>query len=125
MGTIKTWNFLRGYVIIRVEGLTLERFLNLAATNDIYLWDINRVDYAILEMKATIEGFRALKEVIKKVGCRVEIVEKRGLPFILYRLKYRKMLGFGFIVFFILIIFLSSIVWDIDINGNQKVKSED
>ena len=30
----------KGYVIIRVEGLTLERFLNLAITSDIYLWDI-------------------------------------------------------------------------------------
>lgn len=50
--------FLKGYVIIKVEGLTLERFLNLAATRDIYLWDINRIGHTILEMKVTIEGFR-------------------------------------------------------------------
>jgi len=125
MGTIKAWNFLKGYVIIKVEGLTLERFLNLAATNDIYLWDINRIDYTILEMKATIEGFRALKEIVNKVGCRVEIVEKKGLPFIIYKLRYRKMLGVGFILFFAIIILLSSIIWDIEINGNEKVKDED
>ena len=125
MGTIKAWNFLKGYVIIKVEGLTLERFLNLAATNDIYLWDINRIDYTILEMKATIEGFRALKEIVNKVGCRVEIAEKKGLPFIIYKLRYRKMLGVGFILFFAIIILLSSIIWDIEINGNEKVKDED
>jgi len=125
MGTIKAWNFLKGYVIIKIEGLTLERFLNLAATNDIYLWDINRVDYTILEMKATIEGFRALKEIVNKVGCRVEIVEKRGLPFILYKLRYRKTLGIGFILFFAIIALLSSIIWDIEIIGNEKVKDEE
>lgn len=125
MDTIKPWFFFKGYVIIRVEGLTLERFLNLAASNDIYLWDINRVDYTLLEMKVTIEGFRALKEIVKKVGCRVEIVEKRGLPFILYRLKHRKMLGFGFIIFFAIIIFLSSLVWNIEIIGNEEIKSEE
>ena len=125
MGVVKAWNFFKGYVIIKVKGLTLERFLNLAATNDIYLWDIRRIDYTELEMKATIEGFRALKEIVNKVGCRVEIVEKKGLPFLLYRIKNRKALGIGFILFFIIIIFLSSIIWDIDIVGNEKVKNED
>ncbi|MBZ2175730.1 sporulation protein YqfD [Schnuerera sp. xch1] len=125
METIKTWNFFRGYVIIRVEGLTLERFLNLAANNDIYLWDINRIDYTLLEMKATIDGFKALKEVVKKVGCRTEIVDKKGLPFILYKLRYRKMLGLGFVIFLCIIIFLSSLIWHIEIIGNDKVKTED
>ncbi len=40
MGIIKIWHYLKGYVIIKIEGLTLERFLNLAANKDIYLWDI-------------------------------------------------------------------------------------
>lgn len=125
MGAIKAWNFLRGYVIIKVEGLTLERFLNLAAANDIYLWDIHRIGYTELKMKVTIEGFRALKEIVNKVGCRVEIIEKRGLPFLLYRIRHRKTLGIGFILFFVVIIFLSSIIWDIDIEGNEKIKDED
>lgn len=125
MGTIKTWNFFRGYVIIRVEGLTLERFLNLAASNDIYLWDINRVDYTVLEMKVTIRGFKELKEIIKKVGCRVELIDKKGLPFILYSFRQRKMLGFGFIIFFALIFYLSSLIWHVEIVGNETVKTED
>ncbi|HSH36739.1 sporulation protein YqfD, partial [Schnuerera sp.] len=125
MEVIKAWNFLKGYVIIKVKGLTLERFLNLAATKDIYLWDINRVGYTMLEMKATIHGFKALKEIVNNVGCRVEIVDKKGLPFILNRLKYRKMLAFGFVIFLGIIIFLSSLIWDIEIRGNEKVKTQD
>lgn len=125
MEVIKAWNFLKGYVIIKVEGLTLERFLNLAATRDIYLWDINRIGHTILEMKVTIEGFRALKEIVKRVGCRVEIIDKRGLPFIIYRLKHRKMLAFGFLLFLGIIIFLSSLIWNIEIIGNERVKTED
>ncbi|NLY78081.1 MAG: sporulation protein YqfD [Tissierellia bacterium] len=125
MGTIKAWNFLRGYVIIRVEGLTLERFLNLAASNNIYLWDINRVDYTLLEMKVTIRGFRELKEIVKKVGCRVELVEKKGLPFFIYGLRQRKMLGFGFIIFFILVFYLSSLIWHIEIIGNESVSTQE
>ncbi|NMB26578.1 MAG: sporulation protein YqfD [Tissierellia bacterium] len=125
MQVIKTWNYLRGYVIIRVEGLTLERFLNLAITSDIYLWDIKRVDYTVLEIKVTIEGFKALKEVVKRVGCRVELIDKKGVPFILYRLKHRKMLGFGIVIFLGLFIFLSSLIWSIEIIGNEEIKTGD
>ncbi|GFN34702.1 sporulation protein YqfD [Tepidimicrobium xylanilyticum] len=125
MGVVKIWFFLKGYVTIRVEGLTLERFLNLAAANDIYLWDIYREGYTILRMKVTIEGFRALKGIVKRVGCKVEIIDKKGLPFIFYRLKQRKMLAFGFVLFLGIIFFLSSLIWNIEILGNEKVKTED
>ncbi|QQY80473.1 hypothetical protein EDD65_102120 [Keratinibaculum paraultunense] len=119
MGLIKIWNYLRGYVIIKVEGLTLERFLNLAADKDIYLWDIKRIDYTLLKMKVSAKGFKELKEVVKKVGCRVEVVNKKGMPFLLYRLKNRKVLGLGVFIFFSVIIILSSFIWSIEIIGNE------
>ena len=125
MGIIKIWNYLKGYVIIKIEGLTLERFLNLAATQNIYLWDIKRIDYTLLEMKVSIEGFRELKNIVKKVGCHVEIIEKKGLPFIFYKFKNRKMLGAGILVFLVLVIYLSSIIWDIQITGNDRINTED
>ncbi|NMB09019.1 MAG: sporulation protein YqfD [Tissierellia bacterium] len=125
MGIIKIWLYLKGYVIIKIEGLTLERFLNLAATKDIYLWDIKRIDYTILKMKTTIEGFKSLKEIVKKVGCQVEIIDKIGLPFILYKFRNRKMLGIGIVIFLILVMFLSSIVWDIEIIGNSIIDTQD
>lgn len=124
MQIIRLWNYLRGYVIIEVEGLTLERFLNLASTRDIYLWDIKRMDYTVLKMKVSIEGFKALKEVVKKAGCKLEIIDKNGVPFLLYRLKHRKMLGFGFLLFLFIIIFLFSLIWQIEIIGNETIKAE-
>lgn len=125
MGIIKIWNYLNGYVIIKIEGLTLERFLNLAATKDIYLWDIKRIDYTLLEMKVSIEGFRELRDIVKKIGCHIEIVEKKGLPFTFYKFKHRKMLGIGIFVFLIFFMYLSSIIWDIQILGNESASTED
>ena len=125
MGIIKIWNYLNGYVIIKIEGLTLERLLNLAATQNIYLWDIKRVNYTLLEMKVSIEGFSELKSIVKKVGCHVEIIEKKGLPFIFYKLKNRKMLGVGILFFLVFVIYLSSILWDIQIIGNERINTED
>lgn len=124
MLAIRLWNYFKGYVIIRVEGLTLEKFLNLASNNDIYLWDIKRIDYTLLEMKVSTKGFKALKNVISKTGCRVYLVRKVGFPFFVNKLKNRKMLGFGFLLFLGLIFFLTSFIWDIEIMGNKDIKDE-
>lgn len=120
MLAIKIWNYFKGYVIIRVEGLTLERLLNLSAAHDIYLWDVKRLSGIVLEMKSSTRGFKSLKQVVKKVGCKVTIKEKIGLPFLLYKLKERKMWLAGFFLFWAMILFLTSLIWRIDILGNEQ-----
>ena len=125
MLAIKLWNYFKGYVIIKVEGLTLEKFLNLAANSDIYIWDIKRIDYTLLEMKVSTRGFKELKKIANKGACRVYIKEKIGFPFFMNRLKKRKMLGFGFLIFLGLIFFLTSFIWEIEISGNELITNED
>lgn len=125
MLAIKIWNYFKGYVIIRVEGLTLERLLNLAATYDIYLWDVKRHSNIVLEMKSTTKGFKELKNIVKKVGCRVEIKKKEGLPFFIMKLKERKMLAIGFLLFWVAIFLLTSTIWKIEILGNEQTPREE
>lgn len=121
---IKIWNYFKGYVIIRIEGLTLERLLNLALVNNIYLWDVKRINNIEIEVTLSIQGFKELKKLVKKVGCKVEIKEKRGLPFLLERLKKRKMLGIGFLIFWSVLIFLTSFIWKIEIIGAEQTPKE-
>ena len=125
MLAIKIWNYFKGYVIIRVEGLTLERLLNLAATYDIYLWDVKRHSNIVLEMKSTTKGFKELKNIVKKVGCRIEIKKKEGLPFFIMKLKERKMLAIGFLLFWVAIFLLTSTIWKIEILGNEQTPKEE
>ncbi|CAK7071024.1 sporulation protein YqfD [Tissierella sp.] len=125
MLAIKIWNYFKGYVIIRVEGLTLERLLNLAATYNIYLWDIKRHSNIVLEMKSSIRGFKELREIVKKVGCRVEIKEKIGFPFVIMKLRERKMLVAGFLLFLMTIFLLTSTIWKVEILGNEQTPKEE
>ena len=89
------WNYLVGYVVIRVDGVSLEKFINLTITNGIYLWGIKRQNYTTLTAKISIRGFRQLHGISHKIRCRIRIVQKRGLPFVLFRYRHRKMLAFG------------------------------
>ncbi|HLS52776.1 MAG TPA: sporulation protein YqfD [Tissierellaceae bacterium] len=121
MLAIKIWNYLKGYVIIRIKGLSLERLLNLALVKDIYLWDVKRVSNYEIEATVSLVGVKALDKLVERLGCQVKIVERRGLPFLLDRLRKRKMLGLGVIVFIILIGLLSSLVWQIEIIGTEQI----
>lgn len=122
---IRIWNYFRGYVIIKIEGLTLEKFINLAIAKNILLWDITRIDYTTLKAKVSIPGFKALKDVVQKVGCRVSIIEKKGYPFFISKFKYRKMLGIGLVLSIIVVIFFTSFIWSIEIVGNERIKDDE
>ncbi|WFA09550.1 sporulation protein YqfD [Tissierella sp. Yu-01] len=124
MLAIKIWNYLKGYVIIRIEGLSLERLLNLALTNNIYLWDVKRLNYYQVEVSVSPKGLDSLLELIRKVGCKEEILQERGLPFLLERVKRRKTFVVGFILFIVSIFLLSSFIWKIEINGLEQTPNE-
>jgi similar to stage IV sporulation protein len=124
MLAIKIWNYLKGYVIIRIEGLALERLLNLALTNDIYLWDVKRLNHYQVEVCVSPKGLDNLLELVKKLGCKEEILEEKGLPFILERIKRRKPFVAGFMFFLFLIFFLSAFIWKIEVNGLEQTPKD-
>lgn len=120
MLAIKIWKYLKGYVIISIEGLTLERLLNLCLTNGIYLWNVKRINSTEIEVTVSNLGLKSLREIARKLGCRISIKESLGLPHSLQKLKKRKMLGMGIVLFICLIVFLSSFIWEIQINGTEQ-----
>lgn len=125
MLAIKIWNYLKGYVIIKIEGLSLERLLNLALTNDIYLWDVKRLNYFQVEANVSIKGLKDIEELVSKAGCKLTVLNNRGLPFLIEKIKKRKMFAVGFLAFFLLLIFLSSFIFKIEINGLEQTPKEE
>ncbi|MDI6617420.1 MAG: sporulation protein YqfD [Clostridiales bacterium] len=117
--------YMKGYLTIKVEGLDIERFLNMSVTNKIYLWDIKRISFTEVLMKINIKGYRSLKRISRKTGCRISIVEKKGFPFFLSRLGKRKMMAAGFLIFVALIIWLSSFIWSVRITGVEGIRTQD
>ena len=123
MFLIRLWHYLKGYVIIIVSGLSVERFINICTRRQILLWDIERLNDAAVLMKMSIRGFRNARSAARKSRCRVRIKAKKGLPFLIW--KYRKRKGFiiGLIAFAALIYLMTSIIWSIEITGNYNVET--
>ncbi len=121
---LRLWNYIKGYVIIFVEGYFLEKFVNICTRRQIFLWDVKKRNNSAMSMKVSIKGFRMLRPIAKKTGCRVRIMWKSGFPFVLYRYKRRKTFIAGAILFVFLFYFMSSFVWSIEVDGNEKLATE-
>ena len=75
---IKIINFLRGYLIIEVNGAFIERFINLAIRSKIYLWGIERTEKDKAVMRISVRGFHRIRKVaFKNKKCQNK--RKKGL----------------------------------------------
>ena len=115
--------FLKGYVVIRLSGYSPERFLNLCSHHHIILWGLRSVgtDY---EMCISISGFRRLRPLVHKTRTRAVILERHGLPFILYRYRKRKLFAGGALLCMALLYVLSLFIWNIHVEGNYSLSDE-
>ncbi len=116
-------NFFRGFVAVRVFGISAERFINIAAHNGIYIWDLERFE-GYVRMKVSIKDYFLLKTVSKKSGCRFRIDKKSGMPFVLHRYRKRKILFFGVFFFVVSMYILTSFVWLVKLSGNKRLNTE-
>ncbi len=112
--------YLFGYVVLDVRGIHPERFINMSFTRGIQLWDLSWDDTDRLTAKAFAQSFRSLRHIAKQSNCRIRILEKQGLPFTAFRFRRRRMLLVGAMAFCLILYFLSSLVWTVDIIGAEK-----
>lgn len=124
MFLIRLWHYLKGYVIIIVSGLSVEKFINICTRRQILLWDIERLSPTEVIMKMSIRGFKNARSAARKSRCRVRIKAKKGLPYIIWRYKKRKGFVAGLIVFAVLIYLMTSIIWSVEITGNYNLSRE-
>ena len=82
------WNSVAGYVIIEIKGKGLERFLNLAVHSGIEIWRVRRTGVATITARVSVEGFYALRTLVRGQNVHVCILEKRGLIMRLSRLAF-------------------------------------
>ena len=113
---------LLGYVRIEVEGYYIERFINICTNNKILIWNLKREKGVKLYLNIGIKDFKKISTVARKTNCKVKILRKRGIPFLLNKYKKRKIFAI-FLILILLTIFISSkYVWNVDISIKDDLK---
>lgn len=104
-----------GYVRIEVEGYYIERFINICTDKKILIWNLKREKNVKLLLNIGIADFKKISTISKKTKCRVKILRKRGIPFLLNRYRKRKIFALLLIIFCIFIYISSKYIWNVEI----------
>ena len=110
-------------MVIRLSGYSPERFLNLCSHHRIILWGLRSVGTEY-EMCISISGFRRLRPLVHKTKTKVVILERHGLPFMLYRYQNRKLFAAGALLGAVILYGLSLFIWNIHVEGNYSLSDE-
>lgn len=110
-----------GMLDIRVRGAELERFLNLCARKRIRLHRIERKDIDEMCASISVRDFYRLSRLRQRTRCRVHIIKRRGLPFLLKKLQRRYALWGGMLLMCFVCYELSTRIWVIQADFPQGV----
>ena len=119
------WQWFLGYVRVLLKGKQVNRFLNLCSRNGIHLWNISRDIEHHFFVHMSLRDFYHIKPFLKKTKTKLRIVAKKGFPFWCH--KHPRLKWLFVLCFFIICITLYShtFVWTIQINGNEKVSTQE
>ncbi|MDD3362975.1 MAG: sporulation protein YqfD [Hespellia sp.] len=115
--------YIKGYLLIRIRGDSIERFINLCRFQEIQLWGLfsNNHQY---EMYLSISDFRKLRPIQRKTGIHIQIQKKYGLPFLIHRYSRRKLFFLGCLMFCLILNTFCHFIWNVQISGNQFYTDE-
>lgn len=115
--------FFCGGVRAELAGQDQERFFNIAAQRDLSLYRISS-ENGTVTFWTTPSELKRMKQIVKKTGVKLRIIDRYGLPFLLHKNRKRKLLAAGFFLFFLLLYTLTFYIWDISFEGNHKFTDE-
>lgn len=117
--------YILGYIRIRIEGYSVEKLINVCIKKKIFFWNIKREKSTIIYTNIGVKEFKDLVQIAKQTRCRVKILDKKGIPFLLNKYKKRKIIFFFLLILIILLITLSQFIWNIKIVGNEKISTQE
>ena len=112
--------FIYGFYRIKIEGMYIQRFINLCASKSIIIHSSKIEKSTVLNCKILKDDLEEIKEIADKVGCIVEVQRENGIPFLVNKYKKRKWFAVAVLVIAFFIYFNSLFIWNIEINIDEN-----
>ena len=120
----RLFKYLKGYVKIKVEGYSPERFLNLCNVHHYLIWNVDYHEMSY-ELYISVRDYKKTRPLARKTGTKIILLEKLGLPFFLHKFRKRKLFFSGMFLCTICIYLLSLFVWNIHLEGNVTQSTQE
>lgn len=117
-------NFFKGFVKIHITGKYTERFINICAKRNIYIWNIKRKADGLLEACVSVQAFEMAEAIAADAEVEVEEVDRGGLPVLVRKILARSGLMAGFLIASMLFFWMTGRVWHIEIAESSIPENE-
>lgn len=113
-------HYVQGTVTLTVSGPLPEKFINLCMMNKIDILRISKegADFIVC---IKLQDFFVIRPLVRTSKNKIKVIGYWGLPFVTRKIKRRKMLVFGGILFLVLINIMMSCLWFVDIVGSKDI----
>jgi similar to stage IV sporulation protein len=109
--------FLSGKVTVRVSGRGIERFLNILIRNGLIIWNVKRHGTETVTFTMRLTDALKIRKYARERECSITFLKRAGMPFLFKRLLKNSGFIGGAILFLLIIMFLSNVIWGIEIKG--------
>lgn len=117
--------WVKGIVKIKVTGHYPERFFDFCARNGITIWSIEKCSQMESFGDIYLSDIHKIRKLRRETRYKVSFVHKRGLPFLLKRLKTQHHMVLTFILASLFFLYLTQSIWFIDIEGvSTEIESD-
>lgn len=125
MSLYKKVKKIKGIIKISVEGFFIERFINLCLQENVEIWDVERINEGIINVKFFYTNYEKICEIANTTRCKIEILEKNGMPFFIDRYKHRKIFAALIAIIASIITIVNMFVWKVEIKGEFSIPIEE
>jgi len=116
-------HYISGTVKIKVSGVMPEKFINLCVIQNIFLWGLTKNNEGLF-VCMRLADFFTIRPIVRNSKNHIQVVDYSGLPFFARKMKRRKMLVIGAVLFLIILNTLVSYIWFIDIVGVKSISPQ-
>ena len=113
--------FESGRVIVEINILRPERLLNILWNENINIINVKRIDAATIRITIDYDDYKDVMLLVKKLNGKTKIIGSKGTLFLIGKLKGKFFLVLGGGIFVLLLLYLSTFVWSIEITTKKNV----
>lgn len=117
---LNLYRYLSGYLDVTVTGARPEQLVNRAVAAGMDLWNLRRRPERLTGC-LLLADFHRIRPLARATRCRVRIRGRRGLPFLLRRLRARRMLVAGAACCTAALLWFTSHYWVVEVRGTELV----
>lgn len=112
--------YITGYVTVIVKGNHPELFFQRCMNHGFTVWNVRKTSSNVCEGNLKLSDVKEIRKLTRGSKYKVYFVKKRGYPFLFKRFLNKKPLIIGLLLSILLLIYLSNIIWKVEITGVPK-----